>query len=175
MAYAAQIYTGIVARLGPEVQDRLDALLIAEPDAEEEEDLPLSLMRRDPGPVGVESAMREIAKLQSLRAIGLPPDLFEGYTPKLIERLRRRIAAESPSHIREHPHAIRMTLLSALVFQRTQEVTDALVTLLIQIVHRIGARAERRVESAYINDLKRVGGKTNLLFRLTEAVIDKPD
>ncbi len=31
----------------------------------------------------------------------LLPDLFEGYTPKLIERLRRWIAAESPSHIRE--------------------------------------------------------------------------
>jgi hypothetical protein len=175
MAYEAQIYTVIVARFAPEVQNRLDALLIAEPDAEEEEDLPLSLMRRDPGPVGVESAMSEIAKLQSLRAIGLPPNLFEGYTPKLIERLRRRIAAESPSHIREHPHAIRMTLLSALVFQRTQEVTDALVTLLIQIVHRIGARAERRVESAYINDLKRVAGKTRILYRIADAALEYPD
>ena len=126
VAYEAQIYTVIVARLSADMQNRLDALLIAEPDAEEEEELPLSLMRRDPGPVGVESAMSEIAKLQSLRAIGLPPDLFEGYTPKLVERLRRRIAAESPSHIREHPHAIRLTLLAALVFQRTQEVTERL-------------------------------------------------
>src|SRR5256884_3948752 len=60
--------------------------------------------------------------------------LFHGYAPKLVERLRRRIAAESPSHIHEHPHAIRMTLLAALVFQRTQAVTYALITLLIQIV-----------------------------------------
>jgi hypothetical protein len=161
MAYEAQIYTVIVARLASEVQDRLEALLVAEPvaEGEEEEELPLSLLRLDPGPVGVESALSEIAKLRSLRAIGLPPDLFQGYTPRLVERLRRRIAAESPSHIRQHPQAIRMTLLAALVFQRTQEVTDALVTLLIQIVHRIGARAERRVEAAYINDLKRVAGK----------------
>src|SRR5713226_2232145 len=119
--------------------------------------------------------LREIAKLQALRAIGLPPDLFQGYPPKLVERLRRRIAAESPSHIREHPHAIRMTLLAALVFQRTQEVTDALVTLLIQIVHRIGARAERRVESAYINDLKRVAGKTRILYRIADAALEHPD
>ena len=175
MTYEAQIYTVIVARLSADMQNRLDALLIAEPDAEEEEELPLSLMRRDPGPVGVESALSEIAKLQSLRAIGLPPDLFEGYTPKLVERLRRRIAAESPSHIREHPHAIRMTLLAALVFQRTQEVTDALVTLLIQIVHRIGARAERRVEAAYINDLKLVAGKTRILYRIADAALEHPD
>jgi hypothetical protein len=176
MAYEAQIYTVIVARLALEVQDRLDVLLVAEPDTEEEEDeLPLSLLRRDPGPVGVESALSEIAKLRSLRAIGLPLDLFQGYTPKLVERLRRRIAAESPSHIREHPRAIRMTLLAALVFQRTQEVTDALVTLLIQIVHRIGKRAERRVESAYINDLKRVAGKTRILYRIADAALEHPD
>src|SRR5260370_30381131 len=78
MAYEAQIYTVIVTRLVPDVQSRLDALLIAEPDAEEEEELPLGLIRHDPAPVGVESAMREIAKLQPLRAIGLPSHLFQG-------------------------------------------------------------------------------------------------
>src|SRR6266702_2124396 len=175
MAYEAQVYTIILARLAPDVQDRLDALLVASPDAEEEEELPLSLMRRDPGPVGVDSAMNEIGKLRALRAIGLPPDLFQGYPPKLVERLRRRIAAESPSHIRGHPHAIRLTLLAALVFQRTQEVTDALVTLLIQIVHRIGTRAERRVEAVYLNDLKRVAGKARLLYRIADAALEHPD
>src|SRR3989440_6591293 len=176
-AYEAQIYTVIVARLTPEVQERLDALLVAQPvpQGEEEEALPLSLLRLDPGPVGVESALSEIAKLRSLRAIGLPPDLFAGYTPRLVECLRRRIAAESPSHIREHPQAIRMTLLAALVYQRTQEVTDALVTLLIQIVHRIGKRAERRIESAYITDLKRVAGKTRILYRIADAALERPD
>ena len=68
-----------------------------------------------------------------------------------------------------------MTLLAALVFQRTQEVTDALVTLLIQIVHRIGKRAERRVETAYINDLKRVAGKTRILYRIADAALEHPD
>jgi hypothetical protein len=68
-----------------------------------------------------------------------------------------------------------MTLLSALVFQRTQEVTDALVTLLIQIVHRIGKRVERRVEAAYINDLKRVAGKTRILYRIADAALEHLD
>jgi hypothetical protein len=177
LAYEAQIYTVIAARLTPEVQQRLDALLVAVPEAsgEEEEAFPLSLLRLDPGPVGVESALTEIAKLRSLRTIGLPSDLFAGYAPKLVERLRRRVAAESPSHIRQHPQAIRMTLLAALVFQRTQEVTDALVTLLIQIVHRIGKRAERRVETAYLNDLKLVDGKTRILYRIADAALEHPD
>ncbi len=176
LAYEAQIYTVILARLAPEVQQRLDALLVADPNAEgEEEELPLSLLRLDPGPVGVESALAEIAKLRFPRAIGLPSDLFAGYAPKLVERLRRRVAAESPSHIRQHPQAIRMTLLAALVFQRTQEVTDALVILLIQLVHRIGKRAERRVEAAYLNDLKRVARKTRILYRIADAALHHPD
>jgi TnpA family transposase len=177
LAYEGQIYTTIATRLTPEMQERLDALLVAVPvtEGEEEEELPLSLLRLDPGPVGVESALSEISKLRSLRAISLPSDLFAGYAPKLVERLRRRITAESPSHIRQHPQAIRLTLLAALVFQRTQEVTDALVTLLTQIVHRIGKRAERRVESAYINDLKRVAGKTRILYRIADAALEHPD
>lgn len=50
-------------------------------------------------------------------------------------------------------------LLAALCWQRNQEITDSLVDLLIQLVHRIGARAERKVEEVYVQELKRVIGK----------------
>jgi hypothetical protein len=49
------------------------------------------------------------------------------------------------------------------------------VELLIDIVHRIGAKAQRKVEKAFLNDLKRVSGKTNLLFQLAEAAVEHPD
>ncbi len=49
------------------------------------------------------------------------------------------------------------------------------MTLLIQIVHRIGKRAERRVEAAYLNDLKRVAGKTRILYRIADAALEHPD
>lgn len=42
-------------------------------------------------------------------------------------------------------------------------------------MHRIGKRAERRVESAYINDLKRVAGKTRILYRIADAALEHPD
>jgi len=54
-------------------------------------------------------------------------------------------------------------------------VTDALVDVLIAVVHKIGAHAERRVERELIADLRRVAGKTGLLFRLAEAALDHPD
>ena len=47
--------------------------------------------------------------------------------------------------------------------------------LLLSTVHRIGARAERRVEQELLEDLKRVAGKNGLLFQLAEAALAQPD
>src|SRR5205085_2302412 len=55
------------------------------------------------------------------------------------------------------------------------EIVDTLVQLLLDIAHHLSTKAERRVEKAFVKDIKKVSGKTNLLFRLAEAVIDKPD
>lgn len=49
---------------------------------------------------------------------------------------------------------------------RTAEISDALVDLLIELVHGIGTRAENRVERELISDLRRVRGKEDILFRL---------
>jgi hypothetical protein len=45
---------------------------------------------------------------------------------------------ESPSHTRGHPVELRIALLSALLYCRRREITDALVNLLLSTVHRIG-------------------------------------
>ena len=42
-------------------------------------------------------------------------------------------------------------------------------------VHRIGARAEQRVENELLEDLRRVAGKTAILFRVAEAALAHPD
>jgi hypothetical protein len=39
------------------------------------------------------------------------------------------------------------------------DLTDDLVGLLIETIHQIGARAERKVERELLDDLKRVTGK----------------
>jgi len=66
-------------------------------------------------------------------------------------------------------------LLAALCWVRSAEITDALVDLLIGLVHKINARADRRVERELIDDLRRVRGKESILFRLAEAAIEHPD
>ena len=54
-------------------------------------------------------------------------------------------------------------------------ITDGLVDLLIETIHHIGARAERKVERELLEDLKRVSGKQNLLFELADAALTNPD
>ena len=44
----------------------------------------------------------------------------------------------------------------------------------MELVHRLGAKAERKVEKELIEDLKRVHGKTGMLYRLAEAPLEHP-
>ncbi|WP_185303019.1 hypothetical protein [Streptomyces finlayi] len=71
--------------------------------------------------------------------------------------------------------ALRVTLLAALLHEREREITDTLVELLISTVHRIGARAEKKVTEQLINAFKKVSGKENILFKLAEASLGTPE
>ena len=135
----------------------------------------LAFLKTDPGPVGLDSFLTEIEKLKRIRVVGLSPDLFTGISSKLVKTYRHRAATETPYHLRQHKNAIRYTLMAAFCIQRSQEITDNLIELLIQIIQRIGTRAERRINKELINDFKEVTGKTNILFRLAEVAIAEPD
>lgn len=147
----------------------------------EGEDAPpvLAKVKEAPGNVSLETMLTEIDKLLAVRAIGLPRDLFIDVAPKVVAGWRARAAVESPSHLRTHPVALRVTLrvtlLAALLHEREQEITDTLVELLISTVHRIGARAEKKVTEQLINAFKKVSGKENILFKLAEASLGTPE
>ena len=105
----------------------------------------LALIKSAPGNVGLETMLTEIEKLEAVRAVGLPAGLFSDVTPRVLDGWRQRASFESPSHLREHPKALRVTMLAALLYAREREVTDTLSDLLISTVRRIGARADKRV------------------------------
>jgi len=117
----------------------------------------------------------ELAKLDLIRRIELPVDLFDRTSPRYLERCRRRVVVEAPHELRRHPDAARITWLAAFVYLRARSLTDDLVDLLIETIHQIGARAERKVERELLDDLKRVTGKQNLLFELADATLAQPD
>ncbi|MDQ5853669.1 MAG: DUF4158 domain-containing protein, partial [Chloroflexota bacterium] len=182
-SFEDQLCVTIHARLSPATHAALDALLTTSEVLEEDigsdaGDLgrsPLQTLKTEPGPLSLETVFTEVAKLDQIRHLGLPQHLFRDVAPRLLDRYRQRVAAEPPRELRRHAPALRATLLAAFCWLRSQEITDALADLLIDVVHRIGARAEQKVDRAFLKDLKRVRGKTQILYSVAEAAVAEPD
>ncbi len=172
------LFDRVASRLAEPQRQRLLALI--EPDGDEDGEIEdgaavLAAIRSDPSNVSLNTMLTEIAKLEAVREVGVNADVFADVAPKIVAGWRGRAAVESPSHLREHPLPVKLTLLAALLFCRRREITDTLVELLCSTVHRINARAEVRVTNELIKEFKRVTGKENLLFRVAEATVDAGD
>ncbi|PWB50056.1 MAG: hypothetical protein C3F06_13215 [Candidatus Methanoperedenaceae archaeon] len=126
-----------------ETQENLEALLNENSSSG---NIHLSDLKSEAGAATLENVLSEISKLERIRALSLPSDLFSDFSRKRILWCKQRIAVEDLSEIRRHPAAVRYTLLSAFCYQREQEITDTLIELLITLIHKIGARAKRIVE-----------------------------
>ena len=177
-----RVGTEILHRLSAATQGQLETLLspadspASDPDASAP---PLARtllqeLRADPGRATLDNLFQEIATLERIRALQLPPTLFDDLAPAILQAYRQRVAVEEPYELRRHTVSLRMTLLAAYCLLRGRELTDILVDLLLELVHRLGAKAERKVEKALVDDLKRVHGKTGMLYRLAEASLDHP-
>jgi TnpA family transposase len=181
--HTSEFFATIMQRLPLSTRAHLDALLEpmeSEPPSVGTSDDPaivatvFSQLKTDPGPVGLASVLIELEKLEHLRRLALPVDLFADVPPKILQGYRLRAATEPPREMRLHPAPIRYTLLATFCWQRQQEVIDELVELLIRIVHRISVRAEKKVVKELLSDLQRVHGKTTLLFKLAAAALEHP-
>ena len=122
----------VADRLDAGMRDRLGALL-----ADQGDGTAYARLVADPGRVGLESLLAEIAKLERLRALALPSDLLRGLHSDQAKRFRRRAAVESAWELRRHPERIRLPLLAFWCAPREAEVVDGLVELLVQVTHRI--------------------------------------
>ncbi|SRR5579875_259420 len=190
--YEHTLFQAVSGRLSPETQAQLDQLLErseqreAEIEAEEEEERSTaSATRREmitwrdlktnPGAVGLESVLYEIEKLRVLSQLALPLDLFGDASPAVIGLYRQRAATETLYELRRHPDAARYTLLAAFCFQRRAEMTDGLIKLLLHLIQRIGARAEKRVTKELLDELRGVTNKPRFLYQVAEAALAHSD
>jgi len=181
-AYEERLVADIAAQLSPATCAALDALIQTDADEREGDQVPLfplrselASLKEDAGAVKVETVREEIEKLRQLRALGLPEGLFRDVPATLVTHYRRRAASEKPRELRRHPPAVRYMLLAALCWQRAREITDTLVDLLLHIAHRIGVRAEEKVERALQAYVKKIVGKPALLYKLAKAAMGRPD
>ncbi|MGI8810144.1 MAG: DUF4158 domain-containing protein, partial [Acidimicrobiales bacterium] len=169
-AFDQRFTTEVASRLTRSVTAGLEAFV-----AESDEAGFLAELKADPAKPGIETLLVEIDKLARVKAVGLPAELFSGFSEKLVDAWRARAARLYPSDLRASPAPVRLTLLAALCWARQTEIIDGLVDLLIILVHKVDATAERKVGGELLDNLRRVRGKEGILFAVAEAALDHPD
>lgn len=188
--------TEVAARLAraKHCTPRLDALVFTDPtsdgtkpvdstavdgdapeDDEDDVESVLADIKAHPGNVSPNSLLDEISKLGQVRTVGVPAEAFTGIGVQVINAWRARASAASPSHLRRFDGPVRHVLLAALLFQRQREITDTLVELLNSTVHRINARAEKKVTEAFVAEFTKVRGKAGLLGKIAAASLGAPE
>lgn len=181
-AFETTLFMRISALLTPESKASIDEFFDTQDDADEGKKIVspdklhgLSWIGSDPGRVSLDTAQQEMAKLHRVRQIALPAREFLALPARWLQKYCRRASIESTWELHRHSDDIRYALVAAFCWQQQQNITDGLVDLLIQAVHKIGTRAEKKVEKQLFHDIHQVRGKSNLLFKLAEAAVDKPD
>ncbi len=165
-----------VSRLPADVAAALRSIIVDTGQGDDDVASFFTELKSDPGKLGLETLLAEIAKLNHVRAIGLHADLFADVADARIERWRARAGAEFPSTLRrDHSPQVSLTLLTVLCWCRLTEITDSLVDLFVDLVRVINTRAERRVDRAHIAEFRRVSNKEDVLFKLAQAAVDHPD
>ncbi len=154
---------------------RLDALLEAKPSEEDETEWTIwQSIKAEPGKAGLNSVKEAASRLNLLREVGLSADLFKDVPPKLLERYAKRASVEEPFELRRHAGPLKVTLMSAFLHRRSEDLTDNLVDLLVETVHKMGKKAERRIDAGLGEALQKAAGKMAKLYRMAKAAVDAP-
>lgn len=132
-------------------------------------------LKADPGRLSLAAVLRTAERLAFIRSLDLPNELLSFAAPLVIDRFRRRVVHESAWAMGQHPSSLRQGLYAVFLACRERELTDNLVDLLIQIVHKIDAHAEQKAKAEMIQDLGRIYGKDQMLGRIATAAIAAPD
>jgi len=178
-SYEKRQQESIYSRLSPHNKAAIDQLLASEDSdeahSEESAIISFSNLKTDPGKANLDSLLVAIAKLKCIDEIRLTPEVFQDVPAKFVDQFRQRCATESIRELRRHPNAIRYSMVSLFCWRRQQQLIDALIDLLLQIIHNLGARAEKRIDKRQFAAFKKVRGKARLLFKLAEATVDQPE
>jgi hypothetical protein len=136
------LYHQITARLTDPVRTALDALLVVGTD---ETHSVFDQLKADPAAPGIKHLQHEIAKLHTLRALNVPPEALTAVSDPVLHLLTQRAANERAGEMRAHPAPIRYALLACFIHQRTMEVIDPVVRMMLEIIRRIDTQTDKHL------------------------------
>ncbi|KPC50971.1 Uncharacterized protein AC509_4332 [Pseudomonas amygdali pv. morsprunorum] len=174
----------ILARLSADSQAAIDRLLEGDDpesdnqrigESEKPEAVTFTHLKTDLGRPSLDSLLSGISKVKCIDGVGLSAQHFAGVSTKLIDQLCRRCASESIRELRRHPPAVRYSMVAMFCWRRRQQLIDSLIDLLLQLIHNLGTRAEKKINKKQFAAFKKVRSKAKLLFQLAEASVGQPE
>lgn len=112
-------------------------------------------MKADAGAATLESILAAATRLAFVNTLSLPFDAMANVDPALVQRLSRRVDGETAAEMRRHSDTRRLGLFALHLMHRRAGMIDALIDLLLEIIHRMQTRTRRRVVGAITRDIER--------------------
>ena len=101
-------------------------------------------LKADAGAATLENILAATMRLAFVNALDLPFQIMEDVDPALVQRLSRRVDGETAAEMRRHGDTRRLGLFALNLMHRRGEMIDALIDLLLEIIHRMQTRSRRR-------------------------------
>ena len=168
--FAAAMLAETADALTPSTMNALDACL--DPSAGS---VGFSDLKSDGGAATLGDIVAVADRLAFVRSLDLPHHLFARLNQGWVEWIARRVAGETSWEMGRHESARRHGMMAIWLMSREARMTDHLVDLSLEVIHRMTARARREVEKRFVREIERVHGKDRLLADIATAAIADPD
>ena len=175
--FEVQLCADIQEKLPESCREQLDALTGPQEDSYilKPEEIRLNQLKEEAGAVSLKSLSAELFKLEVLREVNLPEELFSHLYDPIVERYRLRVATETLTELRCHPSAIRYTLLAAFCWSRSQEIIDNIVELFIQLIHRMERWSKNRVSEEVVAKAQSNDDNDRILYQIALVSLAEPE
>jgi TnpA family transposase len=161
----------IADRLAPEQRNKMDQCLNAGANEKDR----YEWIKGTPGKFGVKSILAEIDRLRFVNSFGIKADEHLKDIPdEILKLLRERAAPEGAFQIKRHPLDFRYALLAALFHFRRMELTDNIVDIFLELIHRIEKKADKKLERELVSNIRAVYKKGEILYKLAKASTQNP-
>lgn len=179
--FEQQFFSDIYSQLSANTIKTIDKLL---DDADNEDsrqtderlvEIKLRQLKKDTPNAKLKHVEFELRKLNQLKSLFLPIQAFQAVSRKYLQKYYARVLAESPSHIIKHESKGRYATMATFCYIRHQVLTDNLVDLFLQLIHKMKVSSETHVIKKIVSEIKRVDGKFDILHVLAETLATKPN
>ncbi len=164
------LYSEAIKNLTPKMKEKMDSCL-----SSETKQGSYGWLKSPAGKLGMNTILEEVIKLKNVQQMEISRNFYNSLSPKLITRLYNRCKSHNVGHLKTLKKEVRYTLMSVFFYIREMEITDNIIHIFLELIRKIGKKADKAIENNVVSELRKVYGKGKILRKLTLAVTDNPE